>query len=317
MDLAKYRFRFKQFGGLKLVKAFVKVGAFPILLSEVAKVTFKGRPLKECYPAIRRKIDPLLEKQYEPLLNELIEKYKDIIISDEPCKIVWFCWMQGLENAPELVKACFKSQQKYIRNKEFIVISNENYRQYIEFPQYIEDKVRKGIIPYSHFTDLIRLQLLIKYGGTWIDSTVLCTSGDYPDRVLDCDLFLFQYRNNKQFAGISNWFITSRKSNKILMILRDMLYQYWKDYDCLMEYYVFHILFSMIAKHFPDEIQAMPVGNSLPTLQLAQQMDKNYNEFWMNDLLKSCNFHKLNYRVTELARQNHNSYYNFIIKKYK
>ena len=29
MDLAKYRFRFKQFGGLKLVKAFVKVGAFP------------------------------------------------------------------------------------------------------------------------------------------------------------------------------------------------------------------------------------------------------------------------------------------------
>ena len=37
------------------------------------------------------------------------------------------------------------------------------------------EKWEKGRIPAAMFSDLLRVELLIKYGGTWIDSTVLCT----------------------------------------------------------------------------------------------------------------------------------------------
>ena len=107
---------------------------------------------------------------------------------------------------------------------------------------YIDDKCKKGIIPYSHSTDLLRLELLIKFGGTWIDSTVLCTNDNYPKDMLDSELFLYHFQNSKkdEFTGISSWFISAYSNNKLLMILRDMLYQYWKDYDCLIDYFVLH-----------------------------------------------------------------------------
>ena len=43
-------------------------------------------------------------------------------------------------------------------------------------------------------TDLLMLELLIKYGGTWIDSTVLCTSSieNIPEYYFDSDLFFYQ-----------------------------------------------------------------------------------------------------------------------------
>ena len=47
----------------------------------------------------------------------------------------------------------------------------------MELPGYIVEKWGKGQIPAALFSDLLRLQLLIKYGGMWIDSTVFCSSG--------------------------------------------------------------------------------------------------------------------------------------------
>ena len=29
-------------------------------------------------------------------------------------KIIWFCWLQGIENAPEVVKACYRSLQRHL-----------------------------------------------------------------------------------------------------------------------------------------------------------------------------------------------------------
>ena len=42
------------------------------------------------------------------------------------------------------------------------------------------------------FTDMLRLELLCQYGGTWIDATVLCTGGEGINELLDPDLFVFQ-----------------------------------------------------------------------------------------------------------------------------
>ena len=35
--------------------------------------------------------------------------------------------------------------------------------------------IDSGQITKTHLSDLLRLELLIRYGGTWIDATVFCT----------------------------------------------------------------------------------------------------------------------------------------------
>lgn len=311
-------FRFRQLGGWRLLRAYARAGVLPTLLNEVARTIIQRRPLKEAYPAVTRKIVPMLQTRYRPLVSQLAEKY-DADLEHEKSDVVWFCWMQGLDNAPELVKVCLASQKRWVRGKRFVIITAENYHDYVTFPADIEQKHDRGIIPDSHFTDFIRLELLIKYGGTWIDSTVLFSSGDYPDKIMDCDLFFFQYRDRdtKQFSGISSWFISAYSNNRLLMMQKEMLYQYWRDYDCLMEYYVFHLLFGLIAERFPEKIDAMPKANSMRAIQMALYLEKAFDEQLMERLTAISCVHKLDYRKSErLTKDRKPTFYSYIIDHY-
>ncbi len=42
----------------------------------------------------------------------------------------------------------------------------------MNIPNSIVSKWKSNVISDTHFSDIIRTELLIKYGGTWIDSTV-------------------------------------------------------------------------------------------------------------------------------------------------
>ena len=63
----------------------------------------------------------------------------------KPNRTIWIFWMQGMEHAPRLVRICHDS---ICRNKpegyDLIVLSAENLREYIELPEYIWDKYKKG-----------------------------------------------------------------------------------------------------------------------------------------------------------------------------
>lgn len=172
-----------------------------------------------------------------------------------------------MEQAPELVHVCYESLKQNLPDREINVIDAKNWKEYIELPDYVFHRWEKKQIAPANFSDLLRLELLIKYGGTWVDSTVLCTGFKFQDqsfKYLDADLFLFQYTPDGTTKGvsISNWFITNCTNNEVLMAVRDMLYAYWKDYDCTLDYYMFHLFFEMVAREYPEQVGKMPYGSS-------------------------------------------------------
>ena len=85
---------------------------------------------------------------------------------------IWICWFQGIDNAPDLVKSCLKSVKRYFPDKEIILIDETNFLEYVNIPDYIIKKWKKGLISYAHFSDILRLEVLIAHGGLWLDSTV-------------------------------------------------------------------------------------------------------------------------------------------------
>ncbi len=250
---------------------------------------------------------------------------------DHP-KIIWWCWLQGLDEAPQIVKACFNSL-KQLTGYSLEVIDNSNWREYLELPEYIVKKWEKKQIPPALFSDLLRLELLIKYGGTWIDSTVLCTgfkefnglssSISSPSvqefkKYLEADLFLFQYTKQGSIpVSISNWFISACSNNEVLIVLRDMLYAYWKDYDCVLDYYIFHLFFALISKEYPEQITAMPYGQSQNSLVLLHHWEEGFEQKKWDKMTENVCFHKLAHRVRESVKNNKNSYYNKVLELYK
>ncbi len=174
-----------------------------------------------------------LRKKFKKQINTTAQKIKEenCSLQHSKSKIIWVCWLQGIEKAPELVRVCYQSLLDMFSDEYSInIITEENYSNYVEFPDYIIKKYKKGIFSRTHFSDLLRLELLIKYGGIWVDSTLFFT-GKLPAFMIESDLFVFQSVWPQIFGRATrseSWFISSMQNHPILIFVKDVLYAYWR-----------------------------------------------------------------------------------------
>ena len=169
-----------------------------------------------------------------------------------------------------------------------------NINQYVSFPQYVVDKFRAGKISRTHFSDLLRLELLIRHGGIWIDSTVFST--DREEQYLGYPLFVFQsIWNNQSAHAASSWFIVSERDNPILKTTRDLLYRYWLEHDSLVNYFLFHCFFKQATEKYPELWSAMPRFNNVSPHILQFEFFNQYSEARFEQIKSMSHFHKLTY----------------------
>ncbi len=316
MDFHKLTMRFRQFGGFRLVWQSVKLGVLWGGVKAFFRCLMKRRSFKEIYPIILKKVEPVLITRYEPVMRRKTAEVRGKSFEHQRSKVIWWCWLQGFEAAPPIVKACYASLKRHLLDYEIKLIDNSNWKEYVDLPDYIVEKWERKRIPAAMFTDLLRLELLIKYGGTWIDSTVLCTGNvnENQNDILKADLFLFQYTQQGSVpVSISSWFISACSNNEVLMVLREMLYAYWKDYDCVLDYYIFHLFFSMISKEYPEEIAIMPYGYSMNSLVLLHHWGEKFDQKKWDRVTSRVSFHKLAFRVRENVKNNMDNYYHHIL----
>lgn len=263
------------------------------------------------------------EKRAENTFNYLYKHYYPLIKNrpkylgelHEKTNIIWICWLQGEENAPELIKVCIRSIRKYNPNKKIIILDEKTLSKYATFPNYILEKRAKGIISNAHFSDLLRAQILVTYGGTWMDATLLCT--DVPqDYLTNSALFVYRtfYDNHSQNPIVaSSWFLSAEKNNDILTATRDMLFSYWEKHNTLMNYYLFHIFFTIATKKYSEQWEAVPkLSNANPHF-LQFELKKQFNQELFDQVRKISPIHKLTYKGLEQTDKN--SFYRRLLKE--
>ena len=205
--------------------------------------------------------------------------------------------MQGLENASLISKMCLKSLRRNYSDYTINVVTLRNTKKFVSFPEHIVKKFMAGKISPTHFSDLLRLELLINHGGIWLDSCVLCTGREKD--YLQEPLFIFQstWRNSPHLG--SSWFIVSEKGNPILKTTRDLLYKYWEDHDALGAggfYFLFHCMFRLAAEKYPDEWSKVPVFSNIPPHVLQMEFFKPYNPDRFEQIERMSHFHKLTWK---------------------
>jgi hypothetical protein len=262
--------------------------------------------------AIQLKIKNKLQKRYKCVL----EKMSNNTLQNERSNKVWICWLQGFENAPLVVKKCYDSIKKYFTEYEIIELNSKNLFNYVYFPNYILEKWRKKIISDAHFSDLLRLELLIKYGGMWIDSTVLCTSSNIPKYITDSDLFLYQCLKpgrDGHALTISNWLIFAKTNNTLLIATKTLLCEYWKKNNFAIDYYVFHMFFEIASEKFKNEREKIPkICNSIPHILLLEFFD-NYREERLRQIEGLTPFHKLSYKFDKEQLNKKGTFYEVVV----
>ena len=263
-----------------------------------------------------------VEKSIMPFLKTFPEKLSGW---NMPCLCeeitAWSCWWQGEEHAPELVRACLESQRRNLpQGVKHVVITADNYKNYIALPEYILEKVNTGDLSLTTLSDLIRASLLYRYGGFWMDSTLLVCR-PLESSFLDYTLYTrnlpeTQYCTNAMWSG---WFMYSKPGNKLFCFLMESFFYYFSVHDKIKYYFMIDYLIAIACNTFQDvenQLKSIPYNNE-GAQELAKHITEPYDEQKLKNYLKNSSVQKLSYKIAvSESDKTENTFYRYIIKNY-
>lgn len=316
--MGEFKEIFKKVDGWGKLKEFARAHVLCFALVETAILGVSRKSLEIVRLAVQNKVYQRLKKKNAILIQNFVREHP-VQYKQEHRRTIWTIWLQGIENAPEIVRQCYASMQEHLGDREIVVITEDNYSDYVTFPNYIMDKYKEGVISKVHFADLLRIELLTKYGGTWLDGTVFCSGlvEDKHDFYLDSDLFLYQSLKpglDGHATAISSWLITSSANQNIMLLTRELLHNYWKTHKYAVDYFILHNFFQMAIEAYPDEWKkVVPISNSIPHILLLRLFDQYDARVWESVKFLSP-FHKLSYKYDKEKENIESTYYKNVIK---
>lgn len=309
---------FKKVNGMQQLKQYAKAHVLFFALFETLFLGFSKKSLEIVRLAVNNRIYQKLKKKNQKFISDYVQNHKDEAVETKHEKRIWIAWFQGMEQAPYVVKKCYESIQQQFEDWEIVVITEDNYSDYVTFPDYILEKYKKGIITKTHFSDILRIELLSQYGGTWMDATVFCSGGSVPEYMTESDLFMFQNLKpglDGHCTAISSWFITATSDNKIIRLVRALLYHYWEKANSLIDYFLLHDFFQMAIEAYPEEWKkVVPFSNSVPHILLLRLFEK-YDRDMYDAVTGMTPIHKMSYKFSEEQMAKEGTYYSKLFKK--
>jgi len=137
-------------------------------------------------------------------------------------KIIWTHW-DNMDTAPLIIKNILELRQQKLTDWKINIINDSNIDSYIDKNAY--PKNYNTLIP-AHKADWIRLFLLNKHGGLWMDSGIIINDASelnklYNDSILYQSEFTGFYLdsktiNNDHTTFIENWFIMAPMNSRII-----------------------------------------------------------------------------------------------------
>ena len=142
-------------------------------------------------------------------------------------KIIWILWLQGFDAAPDLVKQCLLSWQRHHRGWKIVPLDEKNLKDHV----CLDDIIRhnRQTISKQALANIIRINLLAKFGGVWVDATCYCCQplDEWIGNHLVSGFFAFEKPGRDRI--ISNWFLASGKNCHLTDAFCEATNSYWSQ----------------------------------------------------------------------------------------
>lgn len=230
-------------------------------------------------------------------------------------KVAWIFWWQGIENAPDIVKMCVNSVKNNLGYR-VIVLSKDNLREYTNIPEFIYEKLEQGIISKTHFSDIVRFNLLRSNGGLWIDATVLC---DKPiDNILEHGFYTSSGKKNTYpyfIEGKWTGFLIGGLSNDpMFQFMDDFFSLYWSKNNLLINYFLIDYAIKYAYDHNIGSLKSYVDNyswkNNPKLFELQPLLNDTFDKKNYNRLICNTSMFKLSYKKKIVPKKD--SYYSHI-----
>lgn len=207
-------------------------------------------------------------------------------------------WAQGITSAPAIVKTCYREMRRHHNDDDLCFLDNDSWKFYVDIPDHVIDNLGTN---FTAFSDLLRVELLSKFGGVWADATCYCTQNlinEFHEMVSPSGFFAFD-KGTSNRGLISNWFMASEAGSYPMCLMRELLLLYWENYSRPVHYFFFHQFFNLsyqADKKFRMSVHKAPLLDWKPR-ELKALMLKKFERESFNRALCSSPVHKLTYKI--------------------
>ena len=265
-----------------------------------------------CYHCYKR-VESLLDKYRDFVKNLNLGEVPSDNKGDEKIFSIWF---QGKENAPQLVKVCMQRLENLYGDR-YVVLDEQELLNLIDLPPFILEKWRNKSISAAHFSDICRVELLYKYGGMWFDATDYITE-PVPQWIEDSDLFIFTCGDIiTPHKLIQSCFMRSVKGHPLMGALRALIYEYWRQENKLIDYFLLHYMLRFIVENNQEAYRlfySMPQITHDPTHVLwHKHKDDPYSDRLYLDSTKDAFFQKTTFKCKSAREPKPGSVADYII----
>ncbi|CAE7365674.1 HPCAL1 [Symbiodinium natans] len=156
-------------------------------------------------------------------------------ISDAP-RIAWSFWDKGKDKLPDFRRLCMETWAVQNPHWKIVVLDQSNVHEYLE-PKELPRLWPEMYVPWQ--ADAVRLALLVKYGGLWIDASTICfqpfdkwmyNTISSERAAEDIGAFYFsawgcEMHKSKEF--VENWVMAARRQHPMLVAWKALFNGYW------------------------------------------------------------------------------------------
>lgn len=244
-----------------------------------------------------------LKEEYKDFISEYQHKGYDSNTKNENSKIIWTLWFQGdsEEVLPDVVRMCREHLKRNCGSHPVKILTKDNYHHYADIPGFIIDKVKSGQLSLAHFSDVIRMCLLLNHGGMWLDATIFTTK-KIPEGIFDRNYFTVKHAyKNVRNVSKERWtnFLQASERNTVLCdFVYNFLLEYYKTQDILINYLIFDYAIALAYDEIPQcrkILDDVPLNN--PEIHnLDDLMSSKFDETLYKKLTEETMFFKLNWK---------------------
>jgi hypothetical protein len=177
-------------------------------------------------------------------------------------KTIWIYWHQGWDNAPEICKTCLASWES--KNPGWTVqkLSRDTLDKYIDLPHDIPEIEHKNIT-FTSLSDIIRIFLLEKFGGIWVDSTLACKIplDEWIHLYNEYDFLAFSKPAKDRL--VSSWFLMAKQGSYIIKKWKEKTLHYWQNRSSSDEYFWFHYQFNEL---YSSDMKFKEIWDNTPVM---------------------------------------------------
>lgn len=208
---------------------------------------------------IKKQLMPIFD--YSAKLTDKMVKKQIHVESD----IIWILWWKGRDKMTPLTQKCYQSILKNKGKRKVILITKDNVKKYARLPEYIYSKLNTGNITYTHFSDILRFNLLSIHGGLWIDATIYA-AGELDKFKINSFFTLSGYNDPVHFnVSDGRWtgFLMGGPSHTEIFEFMDIFFKvYWKYNNKLIDYFLIDYALDYAWNHNFSHFKGVTYKNS-------------------------------------------------------